>query len=133
MSNYIEKAISEIPYDARIAQALRILSKGFAWKVSTASAKTTLTMDDYIHINSGNVDVVVPTASADNIGKMFIIQFTNATCDATNIIDDSKTPNSIVAAAQIAQYNVFILVSAGATTLGTSGYYVIGLTGAAIA
>ncbi len=134
MANFIEKVIKEIPYDSRIAEALRILSKGFAWKVSAGSAETTLTMDDFIHINSGNVDVIVPQASADNIGKMFIIQFTNATCNATDIVDDDAGgANTIVGASKVAQYNTFILVSAGSESLGANGYYVIGLTGQAIA
>lgn len=121
--------LGAIPIDdqARISNAIVALAKGFCAGFSTGSTKTTLTLDDFIHINSGDVDVVVPEAAAANKGKIYIIQFTNATCSATDIVDDKTSPTSIVAAAQITQYDIFILISDGAA------WKVIGIAGAAIA
>ena len=127
--NLLDVVLGAIPIDdqARISDAITALAKGFCAGFSTGSAKTTLTLDDFIHINSGDVDVVVPAAAAANKGKMYIIQFTNATCSATNIVDDKTSPTSIVAADKIEQYDIFILVSDGAA------WQVIGIAGAAIA
>lgn len=130
--NLLDKIFNGVNFDKRIEDIGQILAKGIAL-VKTASAAVTLTLNDCVCINSGNVIVSLPIAVPDNKGKVFVVQFTNGTLTTSGIADISDTPKTIVAAGSISQYHVYICVSAGDTSLGNNGYYVFRLTGSAAA
>ena len=94
-----------------IADAFKALAKGAILGYSAASAGATLDADDFIHINStANAAIVIPDACSDNEGKVYIVQFTNATVTTAAIKD--TTGNHV--AAPVAQYDIMFCISTGA-------------------
>lgn len=131
LSNTIERAIP-IDDQNRIGAALQLLLKGVGKARIAAGATDTLTMDDcFLMASAANAVITAPVATEANKDKMFIVQFTNSTITNAQVNDDADSPAAIVVAN--AQYDIFIMISLGDPSLGSNGYFVMGIDGCAVA
>lgn len=135
MSYDLMNKIKPIPIDdqGRMFEALSALFKGLVTTpIISASATPALTMDDcFLIASAADAVVTVPTASEANAGKVFVVQFTNGTVTNAQVNDSEVSPGAVVVAN--AQYDIFVLISMGSPSLGSNGYFVLGIDGCAVA
>ncbi|HQN72899.1 MAG TPA: hypothetical protein PLB16_05755 [bacterium] len=131
LSNKIERAIP-IDDQNRIGSALHLLLKGVGKARIATGTTDTLTMDDcFLIASAANAVITAPVATEENKDKLFVVQFTNSTVTDAQVNDDADTPAAIVVAN--AQYDIFIMISLGDPSLGSNGYFVMGIDGCAVA
>lgn len=113
----------ELPYDKRLNEMLFTLYQCLTGCLdpdgltTTASAKT-LGLKDSVLLESGNVGVTIPQASAENKGKAYLIRYSGATISNDLEDDDGET---VIAHANITQHDLILLVSTGDPTSSPSG------------
>ena len=113
----------ELPYDKRMNDMLFTLYQCLTGCLdpdgltTTASAKT-LGLKDSVLLESGNVGVTIPQASAENKGKAYLIRYSGATIANDLEDDDGET---VIANDNITQHDLILLVSTGDPTSSPSG------------
>jgi len=123
-----KKKLVEV-YDERFNTNWDLLARLFFKGTQETAVDLTVDADvNSIIIETGDgKTVTLPTAAATNKDKAFLIQYTNA-IQTADLVDAAA--NVIVDAIDLVQYSSYLCISAGNTTDGNNGYFVICFTGA---